>query len=246
MIDNIAVVHVNQHFFCGKNCQIQSWKDHKQVCKAISTLTARIQEEVFKRGSDTVNLSTKQKHKVTGLIGKKCLIKVLLNNKLCSVLLDTDVQVSVISDKYLRENFPHVDEYPVNELLDEPDFLRVQWGNQKDLSFSKYTVVNICIGEGEDKYDLDVPFLIATDQISNPILGLDAIKHIIQTTDDKILMKLFQISFEQTDVNRIRAFVNLLQTPDSVEATIKVKGKNTVVPAGCIVEVPCKANIGNL
>ena len=55
-----------------------------------------------------------------------------------------------------------------------------------------------------------------------------------------------QTSFEQTDVNRIRAFVNLLQTPDSVEATIKVKGKNTVVPAGCIVEVPCKANIGNL
>ena len=169
------------------------------MCKAISTLTARRQEEVFKRGSDTVNLSSKQKHKVTGLIGKKCLLKVLLNNKLCSVLLDTDAQVSVISDKYLRENFPHVDEYPVNELLDEPDFLRVQWGNQKDIPFSEYTVVNICIGEGEDKYHLDVPFLIVMDQISNPILGLNAIKHIIQTTDDKILLKLFQTDLIWTD-----------------------------------------------
>ena len=107
MIENIAVVHVNSIL---PNCQIQSWKDHKQVCNAISTLTAQKHEEVLKRGSYTVNLSTKQKHKITGLIGEKCLIKVLLNNKLSSVLLGTDAPVSVISDKYLRENFPHVDE----------------------------------------------------------------------------------------------------------------------------------------
>ena len=229
-------------YFCGKNCQIQSWKDHKQVYKAISTLTAQKQKEVFKRGSYTVNLSTKQKHKVTGLIGEECLVKVLLNNKLSSVLLDTGAQVFVINGKYLRENFPHVDEYRVNELLDEPDSLRVQWGNQMDIPFSKYKVINLCIGEGEDTCHLDVPFLITTDQISNPILGFNAIKHIAQTTDDKLLTKLFQTSFDQTDVNRTQAFVNLLQTPDSAEATVKVKGKNTVVPAGCIVEVPCKAN----
>ena len=113
-------------YFCGKNCQIQSWKDNKQVCKAIFTLTAQRQKGVLKRASYTVNLSTKQKHKVTRLIGGKWLIKVLLNNKLPSVLLDTGAQVSVINDKYLRENFPHVDENPINELLDEPDSLRVQ------------------------------------------------------------------------------------------------------------------------
>ena len=135
---------------------------------------------MFKRGSYTVNLSRKQKHKVTRLIGEKCLIKVLLNNKLSPVLLDTGAQVSVISDKYLRNNFPHVDEYPVNELLDELDSLRVQWGNQTDIPFKKYTVVNLCIGEGEDKCHLDVPFLITTDQLCNPILGINAIKHIAQ------------------------------------------------------------------
>ena len=118
------------------------------MCKAISTLTEQRQNKVFKRGSYTVNLSTKQKNKVTGLIVEKSLIKVLLNNKLSSVLLDTGAQVSVISDKYLRDNFPHVDEYLVNELLDEPDSLRVQWGNQTEVPFSKYTVVNLCIGEG--------------------------------------------------------------------------------------------------
>ena len=106
-------------------------------------------------------------------------------------------------------------------------------------------MVILCISEREDKCHLDVPVLITTDQISNPILGFNAIKYIGQTTDDKLLIKLFQTSFDQTDVNRIQAFVNLLQKPDSIEATVKVKGQNTVVPAGCIVEVPSKANIGN-
>ena len=107
-------------------------------------------------------------------------------------------------------------------------------------------MVNLCNGKGEDKCHLNVPFLITIDQISNPILGFNGIKHIAQATDDKLLLKLFQTSFDKTDVNRILAFVNLLQTPDSVRATVKVKLKNAVVPAGCIVDVPCKANIENL
>ena len=49
------------------------------MCKTISTLTAQSQEGLVKRGSYTVNLSTKQKHKVAGFIGEKSL-KVLLNN----------------------------------------------------------------------------------------------------------------------------------------------------------------------
>ena len=80
----------------------------------------------------------------------------------------------------------------------------------------------------------------------NPILGFNVIKRTVETTNDKLLIKLFQTSFDQTNVNKIQASVNLLQTPDSLEATVKVKGKNTVVLAGCIVEEPCKANIGNL
>ena len=106
-------------------------------------------------------------------------------------------------------------------------------------------MVILCISEREDKCHLDVPVLITTDQISNPILGFNATKYIGQTTDDKLLIKLFQTSFDQTDVNRIQAFVSLLQKPDSIEATVKVEGQNTVVPADCIVEVPSKANIGN-
>ena len=94
----------------------------------------------------------------------------------------------------------------------------------------KYTLVNLCIGEREDKCHLEVPFLITTDQISNLIRRFNAIKHIAQTTDDKLVIK-FQTSFDQADVTRIQTIFNLLQTPDSVETTVNVKGKNAVVPA---------------
>ena len=76
--------------------------------------------------------------------------------------------------------------------------------NQTEILFSKYTVGNLCIRQGEDKCHLDVLFLITKDQIRNPILGFNAVKHIPQTTDDKLLIKLFQTSFDQTDMNRIR------------------------------------------
>ena len=44
----------------------------------------------------------------------------------------------------------------------------------------------------------------------------------------------------------MQVFVILLKMTDSVEVTVKNKGRNTDVPAGFIVEVPCKGNIGNL
>ena len=74
------------------------------MCKTISTLTAQSQEGLVKRGSYTVNLSTKQKDKVAGFIGEKSL-KVLLNNQLPFVLLDTGAQASAKSEKYLRQKF---------------------------------------------------------------------------------------------------------------------------------------------
>ena len=66
-----------------------------------------------------------------------------------------------------------------------------QRGNQTGMPFGKYPVVTLCIEAGEDKCHLDVPFMITADQISNFILGFNAIKHIAQTTDDKLLIKLF-------------------------------------------------------
>ena len=86
--------------------------------------------------------------------------------------------------------------------------------------------------------------MITTDQISNPILGFNAIKHIAQTTDDKLLTELFHSSFNRSDVYKIEAFVILLQPADSVEATVRVKGTHTVVPPGCIIHVPCKHDQG--
>ena len=162
MIKNIAVIHVNQFIFVIKIAKYNLGRTINKSARPFQPEQHR-QEEVFNRESCNTNLSTKQKYKVTGLIGDTCLIKVLLNNKLSSVLLNTTVRVPGISDKYLRENFHYADEYPINTLLDRPDLSRVQWGNQTDILFSKYTIVSFSIWEGEDKCHLDVPFLITTN-----------------------------------------------------------------------------------
>ena len=46
-------------------------------------------------------------------------------------------------------------------------------------------------------------------------------------------------------MNRIQAFVNLLQTPDSVEATVIVKVKNLVVQQIVLLKYPGKLILGN-
>ena len=43
---------------------------------------------------------------------------------------------------------------------------------------------------------LDAPLMITTDQISNFIFEFNPIKHIAQAADDKLLIKLFQTSFD--------------------------------------------------
>ena len=95
--------------------------------------------------------------------------------------------------------------------MNQAPSLRVQWWNQTGIPISEYTAVNLCFGEVENNFHQDASFLITTDQINNPILGFNAIKYVGQTTDDKLLMKLFQTSFKETDVNRVQAFVNLLE-----------------------------------
>ena len=77
-------------------------------------------------------------------------------------------------------------------------------GEIRHTPFSKYNVVNIYNGEREGKCHLDVPFLITTDHdISNHILGFNVIKHIAQTTNEKLLMKLFETSLDQTQSTTI-------------------------------------------
>ena len=56
-------------------------------------------------------------------------------------------------------------------------------------------------------------YLITTDQVNNPILEFNAIKHIAQTTDSKLLLKLFKIRFDQIDASCYQYVYDCIRIP---------------------------------
>ena len=78
------------------------------------------------------HLSPKEKAKMAKIVGEKCLMQCELSGAPKSVLLDTSAQVSIISEKYLLENFINAEIRAILDILDGHDSLRVQWGNNSE------------------------------------------------------------------------------------------------------------------
>ena len=58
-----------------------------------------------------------------------------------SVLLDTGAQVSIVSEDYMQQNHADAEMKHISHILDEPDSMTVQWGNQADIPFNSLTVM---------------------------------------------------------------------------------------------------------
>ena len=77
-------------------CQGAHWKDHRLLCQAIGHLSSRDSKE-FRDPTCVSHLTPREHAKVIGLVGKKCIVKCLLNDCEFELLWDTGAQVSIIS-----------------------------------------------------------------------------------------------------------------------------------------------------
>ena len=78
-------------------------------------------------------------------------------------------------------------------------------------------------------------------------MGFNAIRHIAKERSDvNFLNKLFEKAFNNTDISKIEAFVNLIQSQEQKKVVVKIKGKDCIVSLGRIVQVACKTNVGCL
>ena len=76
-------------------------------------------------------------------------------------------------------------------------------------------------------------------------MGFNAIRHIAKERSDvNFLNKLFEKAF--TDIIKIEAFVNLIQSQEQKKVVARIKGKDCIVSLGRIVQVACKTNVGCL
>ena len=56
---------------------------------------------------------------------------------------------------------------------------------------------------------------------------------------------MFSMLFRSSNTNNVKQFVYLIQErSDNKQALVRVRGKNVIIPAGRIVQVPCKTDVG--
>ena len=95
------------------------------------------------------HLSPKENAKMAKIVGEKCFMQCKLNGVPTGALLDTGAQVSIISEKYFLENFINLEIRAISEILDGHDSLRVQWGNNSEIPFAGFTIIQLQIGDGK-------------------------------------------------------------------------------------------------
>ena len=136
-----------------------------------------------------------------------------------SVLLDTGAQVSIVSKKFILENFINAEITAISEILDEYDSLRVQWGNNSKILFAGFTILKLQTGDGTVGSKVDVPFLVATDHLQHLIVGFNVVKVIAESQPEYSLIKMFQSTIDIEDKEKLKAFVGTLTVAEKDSGT---------------------------
>ena len=190
-------------------------------------------------------LSVKDEAKVPSLVGESCLINCQLNGQVTSLLLDTVAQVSIIDIEGLKNYHSNTVVRSLDEILDDCDSFRVQWGNTADIPITGWGDMIVTIGEESNWGSVHVPFLVTTEKLQQPILGFNAIEVIMDAQKNtEALVKRFSMLFKSSNTDNVKQFVHLIQPSDDKQALVRVRGKNVIIPAGRIVQVPCNADVG--
>ena len=136
----------------------------------------------------------------------------------------------------------------IQDILEEHDSLRVQWGNSNEIPFVGWVNLEVRLGSGESTSKVQVPFLVTTESLNNTILGFNAIKLLAQSNHSlECLLEIFKEALNVDNSEKVQAFVQLIQHPedhDVGDVQVKIKGKDIVIPAGKIMNVSCKARVG--
>ena len=148
------------------------------MCTSIATLHGQHKEKTCKSGSYSTNLTPKEKMKVAELIAHNFLIQCRRNQRETLVLLDTGSQVSIISEDYVQQNHLDTEIKHISHVPDEPDSVRVPWGNNADIPFNSFTVMQLNVGDEGVSCHVDVPFLFTSDHIHHSVVGFNTIRHI--------------------------------------------------------------------
>ena len=224
--------------YCDAECQKRHWKQHKTLCNAIKALSDKEKE----RCSYSSHLTPDEERKYVQLVGRRCTVECRIDNVNVNALWDTGTEVSLISSDWLHHNIPGKEVKSVSSLLGVN--LEVEGVGRHDVPYAGYATLTVKIDETE----LEVPFLVTRDKLSQPIIGFNVIDALTEGASGKNCQRsMLKSGFKQLSEAELCKLEALLAEESSNELTVvKVNKVGTIIPAGTSTSVKCTVDNLNL
>ena len=224
--------------YCSKACQKKEWKGHKDLCAVIQQLEAHLKEvavrsELLREERERERFvfpseSRSSDMRIAKLIGKKCSISCLINEKPSDALWDTGSQPGLVGHRWLMLKFPETPIRNVSDLLDPGENLVLTAANNEELDFVGYAELTFKISQSS--VPILVPFLVSNEDIPQPIIGTGVMEEVVKAEGSQEIVKLLTGALHDVKKNDVLGLVNLIQrkSTDDEERSVVV-GKKDVV-----------------
>lgn len=233
-------------WYCSNKCQKEHWSEHKVLCQAISHLSeaGNSNSKEFIDPACVSHLTPSEHAKVIGLVGKKCMVKGLLNDFEFDMLWDTGAQVSIISVELLKRHLEQLAIRQLSELLDTN--LNLTAVNGTTVPYIGWVEVRMKLtppSSDSNQEELLVPILVTSEKLDCPILGYNVIEELVSQEQNP--KPTVYKTFPGTDKTKLDALVNFIQSSGS-DAICKVRTerKDVIIPKDSTIAVSCRANTG--
>ena len=220
--------------YCSKACRDShvSCKSHQIICESIQQLEELEKSKRVLSVRAASQVSPEIRRRLVSLVGEKPLVSCRLNGKGCDALWDTGAMVSMVCKAWLEIFHPNQE---IMSLIDfvEGDDLTLCTANNTKVAVEGIAVMNVEIGNSS----VPVPFVVCGDDLTQPIIGYNVIKHMVFLSGDES-SGLLRMSCPSLSESGAKAVVNLLRS-ESME-DLAITTKKTIVPPNSYCRVKCK------
>ena len=129
--------------------------------------------------SDSEKLPYKLKLNLHWLVGERPMVNIYLNGKEINRLWNTGAMISLMNENLLIENYPGVQLHAISELTENESRI-LTTANQGALGV---VVLDFAVEKGHELFQ--IPFLVTSEKISNPIIGYNTIENLVNNFKDK-------------------------------------------------------------
>ena len=153
----------------------------------------------------------------------------------------TGSMISLVSRKWLDENFPDKKLVDVSEFVSQK--LSVRAANATEIKFDGKALVKFTLSDGDDGFM--VPVLVSSEEVADPIIGYNVIEELV-VNGSKQQHELLKTALSNGGRNiEVDLLVSVIQEKHEVSDYLAdIKSSDEVrVPAGRRVRIRCRAKV---